>query len=67
MYYAERQAEDGWRMNPIEVVGTEGDTVGGYILAFGQDVAGELYVLTAETHGPTGDSGKVMRIRAPRE
>ncbi len=35
-----------------------------FVLAFGEDDAGELYVLTAEQAGPQGDTGKVYRIVA---
>ena len=33
-----------------------------YVLGFGQDSDGELYVLTTETTGPTGDTGAVHQI-----
>jgi glucose/arabinose dehydrogenase len=33
-----------------------------YLLAFGQDINGELYVLTSENLGPTGATGQVSRI-----
>src|SRR5690554_4800987 len=35
-----------------------------FVLAFGEDAAGELYVLTTEQAGPQGDTGKVYRIVA---
>ncbi len=35
-----------------------------FVLAFGEDDAGELYVLTAEQAGPQGDTGKVYRLVA---
>ncbi len=34
-----------------------------YLLGFGQDKEGEVYVLTSETLGPTGTTGEVSRIR----
>jgi len=38
-----------------------------YLLAFGQDTNGEVYVLTSEVLGPTGTTGRVSRmiIEAP--
>ena len=36
--------------------------LGEFVLAFGQDGNGELYVLTTEMPGPSGDTGKVYRI-----
>ncbi|CAH1002586.1 hypothetical protein LEM8419_03460 [Neolewinella maritima] len=35
---------------------------GRYINAFAQDTAGELYVLTSETPGPSGTTGKIYRM-----
>jgi glucose/arabinose dehydrogenase len=42
-----------------------GGRLGEYVLGFGQDAAGEVYVLTSETAGPTGSSGKVYRLVPP--
>src|SRR5690606_11775606 len=35
-----------------------------FVLAFGEDADGELYVLTTEQAGPQGETGKVYRIVA---
>ena len=35
---------------------------GEYLLAFGQDLQGEVYVLTTSNAGPSGNTGKVYRI-----
>ena len=35
-----------------------------FVLGFGEDAAGELYVLTTETTGPTGDTGKIWKLVA---
>ncbi len=35
-----------------------------FVLAFGQDDAGEIYVLTTEMPGPSGTTGKVYRVVA---
>ena len=35
-----------------------------FVLAFGEDDAGEIYVLTTEQAGPSGDTGKVYRLVA---
>jgi glucose/arabinose dehydrogenase len=42
----------------------DGKAIGPYICGMGQDEAGEVYVLTTNIPGPTGDSGKVYRIVA---
>jgi glucose/arabinose dehydrogenase len=38
--------------------------IGHYVLGFGEDDAGELYVLTSDSTGPTGETGRVYRIVA---
>ena len=35
-----------------------------YVLGFGEDSEGELYVMTTESNGPTGSTGKVYKIVA---
>lgn len=44
-----------WDLSRIEVLDT-------YILGFGEDSAGELYVLTTTNTGPTGDTGAVHKL-----
>jgi hypothetical protein len=38
--------------------------LGLYLLGFGEDAAGELYVLTSEMSGPSGATGRVWKITA---
>jgi glucose/arabinose dehydrogenase len=38
--------------------------VGAYIKGFGQDLSGEIYVLTSDVAGPSGSSGKVYKLVA---
>lgn len=35
------------------------------VKGFGQDKAGEVYVMASEILGPTGNTGKVLKITAP--
>jgi len=37
-------------------------SLGAYLLGFGQDLKGEVYVLTSERSGPTGSTGAVYRL-----
>jgi hypothetical protein len=37
-------------------------TVGAFVLSFGQDADGGLYVLTSGLPGPMGNTGKVFRF-----
>ncbi len=61
--------EEMWEFGEVEVAvnGTENRTIGAYILAFGQDAERELYVLTSENRGPTGETGRVYRLVPPPE
>lgn len=31
-----------------------------YLLPFGQDAQGEMYILSSESYGPSGETGKVL-------
>jgi predicted lipoprotein with Yx(FWY)xxD motif len=56
-----------WNWTPLEVVNGEDGGLGAYLLSFGQDPDGEIYVLTTEMSGPTGNTGKVWRLIPARE
>ncbi|MBZ0306228.1 MAG: PQQ-dependent sugar dehydrogenase [Anaerolineae bacterium] len=67
LFMAERPPEDMqepamWKMSSVKATNTEHGDIGEYLLAFGEDDQGELYVLTSHTEGPTGDTGKVWKI-----
>jgi glucose/arabinose dehydrogenase len=57
LFVATPQAEGEW---PTRVLSTAGDFA--RVLAFGRD-EGDLYVLTDEDGSPTGDAGRVLRLR----
>lgn len=53
--------DDGtWTREMAEVVGMDGPLP--YILAFGQDAAGEVYALTSVTTGPVGSMDTIYKI-----
>ncbi|MCA9971827.1 MAG: PQQ-dependent sugar dehydrogenase [Anaerolineales bacterium] len=58
-------AGEMWTMQEVAVAGAENGRLNEYLLSFGQDSGGEIYVLTTETSGPSGNTGKVYRIVAP--
>jgi hypothetical protein len=43
-------------------VGQSGVELDSYVLGFGQDNEGEIYVLTTDSLGPAGTTGKVYRL-----
>lgn len=51
-----------WSFEQLQIVGGEGGLLPGRLLSFGQDAAGEPYILTKETEGPKGTTGKVYRL-----
>lgn len=55
-------ADDGgsWEMSETDVTNMPGDRP--YILAFGQDTAGEVYALTSITTGPVGSLDTIYKI-----
>ena len=52
--------EKKWTMEPLELVSPK--KVGAFIVAFGQDADGELYVLTNGRNLITGSTGKVYKL-----
>ena len=54
--------DEAWSMRQVEVVTADDGDLGAFLLSFGQDADGELYVLTSERPGPLGSTGKVYRL-----
>ena len=49
-----------WKMENVKV--TNMPKFDSYVLGFGQDLDGEVYVMTTDTTGPTGNADKIYRI-----
>ena len=54
-----------WQMEQVRIVTSPTGRVGHYVLGFGQDLAGEMYLLTTDQTGPSGTTGKVYRLVRP--
>jgi glucose/arabinose dehydrogenase len=54
-----------WHMEQLRIATSPTGRVGHYVLGFGQDLAGEMYVLTTDQTGPSGMTGKVYRLVRP--
>ena len=54
-----------WHMEQLRIATSPTGRVGHYVLGFGQDLAGEMYVLTTDQTGPAGMTGKVYRLVRP--
>jgi hypothetical protein len=53
-----------WELQTLQVDEAPDGLLNHYLLGFGQDHNGELYVLTSDSRGPTGTSGRVYRLTA---
>jgi glucose/arabinose dehydrogenase len=61
--FAAREAEDGtWSFDEILVTSAGSGRIGRFLLGFGEDASGELYVLTSNRLGPAGSGGEVWKI-----
>ncbi|MFC6768410.1 PQQ-dependent sugar dehydrogenase [Natrinema soli] len=58
---ADRSAEDLWEIQELSVGGSENGEINRFVLAFGRDHDGELYVLTTARY-TEGETGEVYRI-----
>lgn len=58
------RADGLWAFEQLPVAGTEDGRLDAFVLAFGEDADGELYVLTSNTLGPDGTTGAVWRLDA---
>jgi glucose/arabinose dehydrogenase len=54
-----------WAVQELPIANTPSHELGHYVLGFGEDLKGELYVLTTDNAGPTGRTGKVFQLVAP--
>jgi hypothetical protein len=54
-----------WTIEELTVAGSENGRLNEYLLSFGQDGSGEIYILTTETAGPSGSTGKVYKLALP--
>lgn len=65
LYMANSSGEGLWKMEEIRVADRPGGKINEYIRSFGKDDEGELYVLTSEVGGPTGETGKIYKMVLP--
>jgi glucose/arabinose dehydrogenase len=56
-----------WPFTELQIATRENGKLASYLLSFGQDADLELYVLTSDTTGPTGDTGQVFKIIPPSQ
>ncbi|MCG3138996.1 MAG: hypothetical protein HJJLKODD_02869 [Phycisphaerae bacterium] len=62
VFVAEKSAAGVWSMQTFKLANTQGQTLKRFILSFGQDAAGELYILTSQSAGPALTTGELWKI-----
>ena len=65
LFAAKPRKKGLWQMQQLKIATSPTGRVGHYVLGFGQDLAGEMYVLTTDQTGPTGTTGEVFRLVRP--
>ncbi|HLT18255.1 MAG TPA: PQQ-dependent sugar dehydrogenase [Thermomicrobiales bacterium] len=62
VFIATEAPEGLWDFEELVFSNMEGGNLGHFVLGFGQDNAGNVYVTTTDVAGPAGNSGRVYRI-----
>jgi glucose/arabinose dehydrogenase len=65
LFVAKPRKQGLWMMQQLRVATSPTGRVGSYVLGFGQDPAGEVYVLTTDQTGPSGTTGQVLKLVRP--
>ncbi len=65
--YNAREAGDLWVSDELRIAGKDGNTLEGFLLGFGHDENGEIYVTTTDSPNPFSSNGAVYRITAAQE
>jgi glucose/arabinose dehydrogenase len=65
LFVAKRRKKGLWSMQQLRVATSPTGRLGHYLLGFGQDPSGEMYALTTDQTGPSGNTGKVFRLVRP--
>jgi glucose/arabinose dehydrogenase len=60
--YVATEADGGWSFEELLLANFDAGRLGRYVYAFGQDDAGELYVLTNSSFGPTPGGGSIFKL-----
>ncbi len=65
LFLATPQDEGRWPFQPLNIAEQDDGELHKYVLGFGQDHDGEVYVLTTEMTAPVGETGQVQRLVDP--
>ncbi len=65
LFVAKPRKQGLWEMSELRVATSPNGRLNARLLGFGEDDAGELYVLTTNNAGPTGTTGRVFKLVRP--
>jgi len=65
LFVAKPRKQGLWEMSDLRVATSPNGRLNTRLLGFGEDDAGELYVLTTNNTGPTGATGRVFKLVRP--
>jgi glucose/arabinose dehydrogenase len=65
LFVASARRRGLWLMQELRVTNRPSGRIDHYVLGFGQDLSGEVYVLVTENTGPTGATGKIFKLVRP--
>ncbi len=57
-----------WNLEQLDVIKKDNITgLGHFLLGFGQNNSGEMFILTTDKAGPVGNTGKVYKLVSSKE
>jgi glucose/arabinose dehydrogenase len=62
LFVAKPRKSGMWKLQQLQVATSPTRRLDHYLLGFGQDLAGEVYVLASDMLGPSGTTGRVYRL-----
>jgi glucose/arabinose dehydrogenase len=65
LFVAMHRKSGQWKMQQLRIATSPTGRLDHYLLGFGQDPAGEIYVLTTDQTGPIGTTGQVFKLVRP--
>ena len=54
-----------WKIDKLRIAGSADGELHHFVVGFGQDAVGEVYVVVKDTAGTSGHIGKIYKLVAP--
>lgn len=62
LFAAEENSNGSWTTRELTIANTDDGRLGRYVLGFGQDADGDVYILTTTESGPSGATGRIDKL-----